>query len=172
MDKVSENNDARLSGASHAAKPDDLIGFKSPALDSERTAALEIVDKADRESTYIKSPRISQSPRILRQSIQPLMTSPHRNPENNYYRQPGCHVSRRVSVLEATRSYCRSDPESSNSRHRRFFEKMRTKIQIPSLPVVSRDVPQKIASRGTFAFLPSSALLFAGGRRDYSVKQY
>ncbi|KAL4939681.1 hypothetical protein BDV06DRAFT_224795 [Aspergillus oleicola] len=197
MDQASQNTASAHPGASKAANPSFptsqvvFIASKPAVFDSARPKVLEKLDKdacnskTNRQSgTFTdpisKSPRISQShiqsPRLSRQSIQPLVTSPHHNPENNYYRQPGCRVFRRVSVLEATRSYCRSSPEEPNSRHRRFFEKMWAKIQASSLPVptISRSVSQRIAPRRSVklsSFLPSRSL-FSEGRRDYSAKQY
>ncbi|KAL4794857.1 hypothetical protein BDV19DRAFT_180425 [Aspergillus venezuelensis] len=199
-DGLSENTASattrqRLAGAK-AANPVVFIESRPAVSDSAQPRALEKLDtysstksnKVNRQSgtftePVARSPRIFQtnlqSPRLSRQSIQPLVTSPHHNPENNYYRQPGCRVFRRVSVFDATKSYCQSSPEKPNSRHRRFFEKVRAKIQatnFSSLPVptISRTVSQRIAPRRSIklsSFLPSP-LFFSDGRRDYGAKQY
>ncbi|KAL4813750.1 hypothetical protein BDW67DRAFT_102043 [Aspergillus spinulosporus] len=168
MEKEMENN-AGLTLRLFSIIQRDVIEAKPSDFDSEQTAAP--VRSQHRQSTYstcLKTPRAS------RQTLQSGVTSPQRNPENNYYRQPGCRVFRRVSHLDhATSSLCR-DPESPLSRRRGFLRNMKSRIRMPSLSLDHQDVSQEIKPRRSrvFVLFSSRALLFAEGRRDYSSRRY
>ncbi|KAL4756505.1 uncharacterized protein BDW70DRAFT_11143 [Aspergillus foveolatus] len=155
-----------------ASKPElssDVIEARPSDFDSEQTAAP--VRSQHRESTYFTCLKTLQA---SRQSLQSVVTSPQHNPENNYYRQPGCRVFRRVSHLDhATSSLCR-DPESPLSRSRGFLRNMKSKIRMPSLSLDHQDVSQEIRPRRSrmFVLFSSRPLLFAEGRRDYSSRRY
>ncbi|KAL4785966.1 hypothetical protein BJX76DRAFT_322676 [Aspergillus varians] len=165
MDKQSENTAGALSDGSKTNNPVDLIQCKSSGLDpGQSMASTESAasDNTRRENPYFTSPRMS------RQTIQSPVTSPHRNPGHNYYRLPGSPV-----FDGGAKSYCRLNPGSPVSRTRGFFQKMRTKIPTPALFLASGNASQTSIPRGSRMFtLPSRALLFAEGRRDYSARRY
>ncbi|KAL4748774.1 hypothetical protein BDW72DRAFT_179787 [Aspergillus terricola var. indicus] len=160
-----ENN----TGASKPELSSDVIEAKPSDFDSEQTAApVRSQHRESTYSTYLKAPRAS------RQSLQSMVTSPQHNPENNFYRQPGCRVFRRVSHLDhATGSLCR-DSESPLSRSRGFLRNIRSRIRMPTLSLDHQEVSQKIKPRRSrvVVLFSSRALLFAEGRRDYSARRY
>ncbi|BCS17522.1 uncharacterized protein APUU_10350A [Aspergillus puulaauensis] len=168
MNRKSENNAGAFLAASKPTNPVDIIARKSSGFGSGQTPPSATSARGHGESAAIKSPWASQ------ESIQSSVNSLRRNPENNYYRQHACRVSRRVSVLDDTpKSYCRSKPERPNSRSRRFLDKMRAKIQIPVVLSGLGNEPQEVipnSNRGFF--LPSRALLLAESRREYPERSY
>ncbi|KAJ0415920.1 hypothetical protein BJY00DRAFT_292712 [Aspergillus carlsbadensis] len=140
----------------------------SPALESDQASSTAASDKTRRQSTRLSTPRTS------RQTLLSPVTSPYRNPEDNYYRQPGCRVLRRVSILDDSPSYCRDNSTGMISRSRRFLEKVRKRIQFPDISLDYRQASQKFMRKpsGKMSFFPSRALLFSEERRDYSTKRY
>ncbi|KAL4805666.1 hypothetical protein BDV18DRAFT_11903 [Aspergillus unguis] len=159
MDMRSENN----AGPPDASQPTDTVETThfQIALKSQQPVA---VSKVLQREPY-------SSPRVSRQSLQP-QASPHSNPKNNYYRQPGCRVYRRVSLVNnGSKSYCRGDPESPPSKSRQLLGRVKSKMRIPAIVFNDEDSSQKVAPRREKLFwFPSRALLFAEGRR-YSTKR-
>ncbi|KAL6230499.1 hypothetical protein BDW75DRAFT_65089 [Aspergillus navahoensis] len=165
MEKESENN----AGAFKSGPSGDVIEANSSDLDTRQTTAP--VTSQHRDSTCSAN---LKTPRTPGQHLRSPVINPQRNPENNYYRQPGCRVFRRVSHLDhATGSLCR-DREGPWSRSRGFLRKMRSRIRMPTLSLDHQDVSQEIKPRrsSVFVLLSSRALLFAEDRRDYSARQY
>ncbi|KAL2786343.1 hypothetical protein BJX66DRAFT_36527 [Aspergillus keveii] len=165
---VSEDNAAVPSGASQPTNLVDTFECKSPALESDQASYTAPSEKTRRQSARLSTPRSS------RQTLLSPASSPHRNPENNYYRQPACRVFRRVSVLDDSPSYCRDKSTGTLSRSRRFLDKVRKRIQFPDISLDYRQASQKFMPKpsGKMSFFPSRALLFSEERRDYSTKRY
>ncbi|KAL3449215.1 hypothetical protein BJX65DRAFT_45521 [Aspergillus insuetus] len=166
--EVSEDNAAVPSGASQPTNLVDTFEGKSPALESDQASYTAPSEKTRRQSARLSTPRSS------RQTLLSPVSSPHRNPENNYYRQPACRVFRRVSVLDDSPSYCRDKSTGTLSRSRRFLDKVRKRIQFPDISLDYRQASQKFMRKpsGKMSFFPSRALLFSEERRDYSTKRY
>ncbi|KAL4735403.1 hypothetical protein BDV11DRAFT_34613 [Aspergillus similis] len=106
----------------------ELCGFKQTRALEQTAAPVRSHHRESTYSTYLKTPQTS------RQSLQSLVTSSQRNPENNYYRQPGCRVFRRVSHLDHATDSLISGPESPLSRSRGFLRSMRSRIRMPTYP--------------------------------------
>ncbi|KAL4866699.1 hypothetical protein BDV12DRAFT_131022 [Aspergillus spectabilis] len=147
----------------------DLDKVKSTNSSVESTAAT-ILDKSRRENTNSTCTLISRH-------VKSPVTAPHQDPEpeENYYRHPKCRVFRRVSVLDVgADSQCRSKSPSWNPRSRKFFDNLKTKIRVRISSSKDGQSSQGIKSRlsGRLFCLPSRAILFAEGRRDYATRQY